>query len=378
MRVLVALILLLVARESPEPDEQVSGDDSSPAEGEAPVWGRERAIDPDPSLEIGTVSGGGPTMLADVGSAAFSSGGRIAVGDSRADRIQVFDSLGDHVATSGRPGEGPGEFADLGRVYDHLGDSVAAFDFGLARTLVFPLDGGDSRAISGLCEDQRAPVLGVLASGALLSYQRMRTTARPPAIMWDSLRMVLVPPDGTGVRHVGTVGFAPAPPPGSPPPLLAPRSVMAAAADGFYWARTDRYEILRFDTLGAQVGVIRRSVEPLELTAADARQYREGLLARARETGGERAEQALARQMGDGPFAQTRPLFGSAFVDEDERLWISDLPWPSRFDPPGSPSDGRRGSLEDRRPITQPRESGGSESRPRPPLRRVSRPPCPG
>jgi hypothetical protein len=120
----------------------------------------------------------------------------------------------------------------------------------------------------------------------------------------------------------------------SEPPILAATSILVAARDGFYWARTDRYEILRLDSLGAPVYVIRRPVEPEELGSSLRDEYRAGALEGARRVGGEQLAQGLEARLRNAAFAETRPLFGGGFVDHDGRLWVSDLPWPSRYDAP--------------------------------------------
>jgi hypothetical protein len=50
---------------------------------------------------------------------------------------------------------------------------------------------------------------------------------------------------------------------------------------GFYWARTDRYEVLGHDSLGSVEFVIRRPVEPAVLTEDQKAQYLEASLGRA-------------------------------------------------------------------------------------------------
>lgn len=331
-RACCVVLLILAACDVPAPATRIGTDSAPIVESIESLWGSVRRLESEPLLAIGAESGGGPDMFAGLSNARFLSSGRIGVGDSQADRIQVFDSLGNHVATLGRPGEGPGEFRDLGRIYPHPGDSVAGFDFGLSRTVVFALDQSDSRAVSGLQFDGRAPVLGVLGTGSFLAYQNLPPVRVAPGEGWDSVRVILVPPDGQVPIDVAHLPLTEARGgPGSPQRVLGARSVMAASEDGFYWARSDRYEILQFDSLGTVRQVIRRPVEPLDVTAADERDYRDGTLAGARETGGEQAAQSVARQLQDASFASTRPLFGSAFVDRDARLWVSDLPWPSRY-----------------------------------------------
>jgi hypothetical protein len=52
------------------------------------------------------------------------SNGRIAVGDGRAQRIHVYDSSGSFIRFVGGPGQGPGEFNALQRLYRLPGDTI--------------------------------------------------------------------------------------------------------------------------------------------------------------------------------------------------------------------------------------------------------------
>lgn len=79
--------------------------------------------------------------IVDVKSLAVAPDGRIAIPDTRASRVRVFDPTGKLVANIGRRGDGPGEFReprhvgfdDEGRLYVADGARVSRFD----RTLAF-------------------------------------------------------------------------------------------------------------------------------------------------------------------------------------------------------------------------------------------------
>jgi hypothetical protein len=109
---------------------------------------------------------------------------------------------------------------------------------------------------------------------------------------------------------------------------------MAATDDGFYWARTDRYEISAFDSVGNLKRLTRRAVEPIVLTRSERARYVEGTLAALREDGRDDTALSLAQSFRVAEYAETRPLFWTAFVDLDRRLWVSSWPWPARFRPP--------------------------------------------
>ena len=335
-RTLALAALLLAACEAKAPVDRSRGDGVTVVESTEPVWtGGDGRLDPVPVLQIGARDGTDPGVFAGLGSVRFLESGKIAAGDSQSDRIHIFDSSGVHVATVGRPGDGPDEFRDLGRIYPFPGDSVAGFDFGLSRTLVFAAQGGAARTISGLVESGRAAALGVLSSGSLISYQNVPTGTGTVSAEWDENRVLLVARQDGAVREVAQVGSAEsARGPQRQRRVLAPSGLMASASDGFYWARTDRYEILKHDSLGSVEFVIRRPVEPAVLTEDQKAEYLEASLSAVRENSGEDAAAMYERQLAEAEFAGTRPLFGSAFVDHDQRLWISEAPWPSRFAPP--------------------------------------------
>lgn len=63
-------------------------------------------------LRVGTVEGGGPDAFAYLKGLVALDGGGFAVLESQAQELRVFGPDGTHVATHGRKGEGPGEFAD--------------------------------------------------------------------------------------------------------------------------------------------------------------------------------------------------------------------------------------------------------------------------
>ena len=63
-------------------------------------------------LRVGTVEGDGPDAFAYLKGLVVLDGGGFAVLESQAQELRVFGPDGTHIATHGRQGEGPGEFAD--------------------------------------------------------------------------------------------------------------------------------------------------------------------------------------------------------------------------------------------------------------------------
>ena len=106
------------------------------------------AADPSPTLmlveelRVGSLEGGRPESFAALKGLVALPGGGFAVLDSQAQEIRVFGADGSHVATHGRPGEGPGEFVDAtGLMLDPQGRIWAADPRGARMSVFDPVDG---------------------------------------------------------------------------------------------------------------------------------------------------------------------------------------------------------------------------------------------
>lgn len=58
-------------------------------------------------------------------------------------------------------------------------------------------------------------------------------------------------------------------------------------------------------------------------------EYEAGMLDYARAVIGEHALPDLRRRFQEGARGELAPLFGTAFVDRDQRLWVSESSWPT-------------------------------------------------
>ncbi|MYA63766.1 MAG: hypothetical protein F4139_03220 [Gemmatimonadetes bacterium] len=93
-------------------------------------------------LRVGSLEGGRPESFAALKGLVALPGGGFAVLDSQAQEIRVFGADGSHVATHGRPGEGPGEFVDAtGLMLDPQGRIWAADPRGARMSVFDPVDG---------------------------------------------------------------------------------------------------------------------------------------------------------------------------------------------------------------------------------------------
>jgi len=159
----------------------------------SPAWGEPgRGIEPEPFLRIGEADAEGPYQVGIVADAALLSDGHIAVAESQAAELRIFDGEGRHVRTLGRKGEGPGEFQVPMSIFEYPGDSIAVFDAALYRTTIFPRASGDPRTLPSI-DLGHFYVFGMLGSGAFLfTTPSGRHYGGRPGLQWDSSDVVLM------------------------------------------------------------------------------------------------------------------------------------------------------------------------------------------
>lgn len=302
-------------------------------ESAAPAWAdATQRIEPQPELRIGREEDG-PYQFAFVPFATLLDDGRIVVAELTAQELRIFDDAGRHLRTLGGSGEGPGEFAGLAGAYAYRGDSIAAVDQRLRRTTIFPPADGAPRTITHAFEGNYTG-FGLIADSLLLLYSP-GGSYRPdlePGLQWvhtDILAMSLADGSAQSIarlpdreRLVAGDGNAP-----MPQPLRY--AIQAAADGGFYWATPDRYDIGFYDANGTLRRIIRRPVQPRAVEQSMIDAYIETSLERVRSAQGEDAVVRARQSLAEDQYGDEVPLFMSAFVDRDQRLWVSESEWPS-------------------------------------------------
>ncbi len=123
-----------------------------------------------PAVEMGMASGADPYLMDRVMGAVRLSDGRMAVLDAGWRELRLYDGGGRFLGSSGRAGDGPGEFRSPGRLFLLPGDTLVVFDRGHQRMSVFTDQGAFVRShpvapreVFGIWEAE-----GVTAEGDLL------------------------------------------------------------------------------------------------------------------------------------------------------------------------------------------------------------------
>lgn len=298
---------------------------------------REARIDSVPVLRIGAEAAG-PYQFSFVSTALLLEGGAIAVVELSAMEIRLFDAAGQHVRSVGRSGRGPGEFQVITGLFRKSNDSLAAYDQAQRRVTILPLKSGELRTVrtEAVAEGRgNFDAFGAFGNGRLVLYNP-GSGFRPdltPGLQWVESEIVALDPTDGSTRIVGRL-------PsrqqfildGGDTKMLAPAhdAIRAAANNGFYWGTSDRYEIRFFDTEGTLRRILRRPVESRPVLPAMTEQWIAENLERVRQREGEAAVSRYQQLYDDASFADRLPLFQSAFVDGNERLWVGSSEWPEQ------------------------------------------------
>ena len=316
-------------------------------ENRTPAWAADDiwTVAPNPEVVIGgndasASPGDSAHLVWAVTDVAPLSDGRLALLSSREKRVFLFESSGEFVRSIGREGRGPGEFGCPEHLQILPGDTLVVWDCRFGPVTYFNPAGEVLR-------NWRFDV------GAVLAEVRRPNQMSPE-------RVHLPMADGSYIVQVGLISgdFLPPPDvpyrvpvefvridsaytayslgrweedehlynyqytPGVPPLLPFPLGVQLAAGDSplvVYISNSDRYELQQFTATGALVRIIRRTAEPIPITAADVDEWRD------------RVPPSVAwdwdawdRIMADLPPRNFRPPVVGLLVDSEGYLWVKD------------------------------------------------------
>ncbi|MFC1575795.1 hypothetical protein ACFL5A_04030 [Gemmatimonadota bacterium] len=299
-------------------------------ENAAPVWGDGEGwtLTEYPVLTIGTAVGSPEYAFQDVRGAVGMPDGSIVVADRGAQHLQWYDSLGQHLRTLGRKGEGPGEFEGLIWCF-RVGDSVLAFDERLQRTVLFGPDGSQVRTVR--LEGGPGMVRGVFGDGSVL-MSSVIDRAGSRALGYQRPNRVVLRLDSQG-RHLdslptfpddevliqqlrfgsGGSGF------GLMPPPFGRKSVFAVRGNSFVAGAQNREEIGSYSSAGALQTLLRWPGEDRLVTQSLIDRRRENELGGIEDPDTRRRIEGL---MADEVYPDSLPAHGRILFDGAGNLWV--------------------------------------------------------
>ena len=311
------------------------------ADSELPQW----RLDSVPRVAIGVLDGDPAYQLDDVRGSVLH-GDRIVVANGGSRDLRVFDLGGRHIASGGRQGGGPGEFESVTWLAPFDGDSVILYDDELRRFSIFDLDARFGRTITPA--EDFFDIAGRFADGSFLLPPVVTFSTsdqRRNGLVRDSSRLVRVSANGdqpdTLMVIIGPDIFLRATT-SSVLARLAPfgRATRVAVGDSvFHTATSDDYEIRTWSPEGQLVRVLRRSIQPVQVSEAHIDRYKAQELESA---GSDDRRRARAQMLAEMPYPDRMPAHGPMHVDDGGNLWVQDFsPWPEEptewtvFDPEG-------------------------------------------
>ncbi len=295
-----------------------------------------------PEYDIGPVTG-----------AVFLGDGRIAVANQGTNEVRFYDSTGTWIVSSGRAGDGPGEYRALFGLWVGTADSLLAFDFTRQSLSVLTPSGDFVRLITIGSQASAATVrsggfafaqpTGVLGDGSILAARQISTIAQAQqGISRDTLSLIRFAPDASVLDTV-TVALGPemeylpltvnGQSMNTPTPVPFGRNtIVAAGSSGVFVARNDRFEI---EVRGAD-GTVRRIVrvkgDPVSISNTEAETHRTSLREQMLTGGLDRLPESIQQQflqrIDKASYPATYPWIESIIPGANGTIWVQTVQRP--------------------------------------------------
>jgi hypothetical protein len=289
-------------------------------------------LSPEPLLRIGTVDGDEAYQFATITDATLRPDGSVAVLD-RSRTLRVFDSTGTLRWTTGRSGDGPGEFRAALRIASlpgsaPTGDTLLVWDVALGRLSSFVEPIGLVHSVRAAELAGRAEWLGPLRDGSALFEQRQveRTTVNARAAV--ATRSALLRSDSTRAQFTSLGTYAQVvqyqeggSDDGAFSPAIFAGIVRFAATEDGYWVGDPDYSEVRQVRDSSVHRIVRwrgpdRTVATADVEALKARYSADAQSVEQRD--------ALERYFAHHPVAERFPAFDMLLVAADGALWVRD------------------------------------------------------
>ena len=302
-------------------------------------WTTPWRVAPEPSLTIGSIGGNPDQELDRVTGGVRLANGSVVVANAGWYELLYYDQNGALVHRAGGRGGGPGEFQSLEWIARFGADSVLALDVHAQRVSFFDSQGRFGRSIRlepNADMPFPAPV-GFFSDGSLLAIKGLLRLGADPPIRAERAEEPLYrfEADGSAATLLGhfpgperiVVPTGPAARSGGDglerrARPFGRRTVFAAAADLFFVADNDRYEIRVYASDGQLRMIIRRESDPIRLTGADYGAFRDSVL-EAVDTFARAQMRVLFETM--PPWHETLPAYAPHIrVDHELNLWVQE------------------------------------------------------
>ena len=287
----------------------------------------------EPLVRIGVLDGQMEYIFGNITGAIRMENGSVVVADESIFEVRMYDAAGRHVWTSGRYGEGPGEYKGLRLLRGCPGAAITVFDWYLDRITELGLDGSvaDTRTLAAAGVNPYQDL--ACSPGGDLVFQPWpkvildRTVAAGEHYRWE---MVLnrVGDEGVVTLRSGIPGAERTNlSAGSRPRMWGRKMVFAVAPAGVWYGSGDDYELEHVDWAGSVTRITRWAGPDLEVTREHLDRYRDALLARYDEPAERRRfEREGWPDIRDG-LPERFPAYDALVPLPDGSVWVVPHPW---------------------------------------------------
>jgi hypothetical protein len=262
--------------------------------------------------------------------AFLNSDGHVVVADGGNFRILRFAREGQVISSTGRNGQGPGEFSNLTLVAPWLADSLLAWDVAARRLSVFTSEGLFVRTfslarsdsvrggfVSDVFQDGSILATGFTDTGGQVTTGRHRYPS--PAYHFDA--------DGSLSANLGSIpgteiyfeaidgGFH------TTPALFSRSTKKLACQDRLVLASNDTYQFETLTPDGTLVQLVRHADPPKPVTAELRRLAEASILDQIEKPEALAGVRSTLEVM---PMPETLPAYDRVFADQIGRVWIED------------------------------------------------------
>ena len=244
----------------------------------------------EPQLRVGILDGPTEYLFSNIEGGVRLEDGGIVVADEQSYEIRMFDARGRHVWTSGRQGEGPGEYGGVRLLRGCPGTAITVFDWHLDRITRLDRETGNvihTRALAGTgVNPYGSPACPPNGDLVFVGWPEREWDSRlarvgeiyrwEMAVSWEGDDGVVTLAEGIPGTERRTYTEH-----GASMPLTWGKSLaFAATGTGVWYGSADDYELVHVDWTGRITRVARWAGPNLEVTGEHLERYLSAYLAR--------------------------------------------------------------------------------------------------
>ena len=287
----------------------------------------------EPLLRIGIIDGDLEYIFGDVTGAVRLEDGSVVIADEQSHNVRRFDASGRHMWTSGRHGEGPGDYGGLRLLRGCPGAAITVFDWHLDRITQLDQDGEvtDTRPLTpeGV-SPYRPPACTPDGDLVFTPWPDFDRTVAPGEHHRWRMELRVARDGGHVALRSGIAGTERTRSRGGEAPRTWGRAmVFAVAPTGVWYGSADDYELEHVDWTGRVTRIARWAGPDLAVTREHLDSYLDSRLARYEEPADRRRfERERWPDIRDG-LPEQFPAYEALLTLPDGSMWVTTYGWRS-------------------------------------------------